>query len=80
VRPVSSFEELPLVLTLEEVRQVVRKGRRQMYEMVRKGIIKPLPGCGRSLRFSRESIQRFLSEGSEQSRPRLEIREGGASS
>ena len=56
------WNDLPLVLTLEQVARVLQTGRTATYEAYRTG---SLPGfkVGRRLRFAREAIRRAVVDG-----------------
>jgi excisionase family DNA binding protein len=56
------WNDLPLVLTLEQVARVLQTGRTATYEAYRQG---RLPGfkIGRRLRFAREAIRRAVGAG-----------------
>jgi excisionase family DNA binding protein len=68
VRPSSSLEELPAVLTVEEAATVLRIGRAAAYELARQwretdgqlGL--PVVQLGRSLRVPRSALVRLLGE------------------
>ncbi len=53
----------PDVMTVDEVAELLRVNRKTVYELVRQGLI-PVRRVGRSLRASRETVLRWLSEGS----------------
>ena len=50
----------PAVLTVEEVAEVLRIGRRQAYDLVRSGRLYGVR-IGRSIRVPRAALDRFLS-------------------
>jgi len=56
-----SFGELPLVLTVDEARRVLRIGRRQLYQAIARRDVHTLK-VGRSIRIPRSSIEAWLAE------------------
>jgi excisionase family DNA binding protein len=52
----------PDVMTVDEMAVLLRLNRKTVYELVRQGVI-PVQRVGRSLRASRETVLRWLSEG-----------------
>ena len=53
-----NWDELPLLLTVEEFARVARLGRTAAYDAVRRGDI-PSVRIGRSLRIPREELRRL---------------------
>lgn len=56
-----TLDELPAVLTVEQAAQVLRLGRGQAYEAVRRGEI-PSVRFGRSIRIPRRALLELLGE------------------
>jgi excisionase family DNA binding protein len=56
-----SFGELPLVLTVDEARRVLRIGRRQLYQAIARRDVHTLK-VGRSIRIPRSSLESWLAE------------------
>ena len=56
-----SFENLPALLTIEEMREVLRIGRNAAYEMVKEGTI-PTIRIGRSIRIPRKALIQFVEQ------------------
>jgi excisionase family DNA binding protein len=56
-----SFGELPLVLTVDEARRVLRIGRRQLYQAIARRDVHTLK-VGRSIRIPRSSLEAWLAE------------------
>ena len=56
-----SFGELPLVLTVDEARRVLRIGRRQLYEAIARRDVHTVK-FGRSIRIPRSSLEAWLAE------------------
>lgn len=52
--------ELPPVLTVDEARQVLRIGRRQLYRAIARQLV-PAIKVGRSIRISRSSLEAWLA-------------------
>ncbi len=52
--------ELPLVLTVEEARRVLRIGRRQLYQAIARQDV-PAVKVGRSIRIPRSSLEAWLA-------------------
>lgn len=64
------------VMTVNEIAELLRLNRKTVYELVRQGVI-PVRRVGRSLRASRETVLRWLSEeSSPRERPRTAWRAG----
>jgi len=66
-----SFGELPLVLTVDEARRILRIGRRQLYHAIARRDVHTVK-VGRSIRIPRSSLEAWLTEPGqepEQSRP-----------
>ena len=66
-----SFGELPLVLTVDEARRVLRIGRRQLYQAIARRDVHTVK-VGRSIRIPRSSLEAWLAEPDQeaaQSRP-----------
>lgn len=55
----TSFEELPLVLTVEELAPLLNVGRSTAYELVRSGQIKHIQ-VGKQYRILKEELRQFL--------------------
>ena len=55
------FGELPLVLTVDEARRVLRIGRRQLYKAIARRDVHTLK-VGRSIRIPRSSLEAWLAE------------------
>lgn len=60
----TSFEELPLVLTVEELAPVLRVGRNTAYDMIRCGRIRSIR-VGTQIRILKQDVQRFLESSAE---------------
>jgi excisionase family DNA binding protein len=56
-----SFGELPLVLTVDEARRVLRIGRRQLYEAIARRDVHTVK-FGRSIRIPRSSLEAWLAD------------------
>src|SRR5207249_10989085 len=56
-----SFDELPLVLTVDEARRVLRIGRRQLYEAIARRDVHTIK-VGRTIRIPRSSLEAWLAE------------------
>lgn len=56
----------PLLLTIEDVQNVIQLGRTKVYELIRTGQL-PVIRIGRSVRIRREVLERWLNELEEQS-------------
>jgi len=56
-----SFGDLPLVLTVDEARRVLRVGRRQLYQAIARRDVHTLK-VGRSIRIPRSSLEAWLAE------------------
>ena len=54
-----SFGELPLVLTVDEARRVLRIGRRQLYQAIARRDVHTVK-VGRSIRIPRSSLEAWL--------------------
>ena len=61
--PTTDWDTLPLVLTLEQVAEVLHVSRTSAYEAHRRGQIPGAFKIGRRLRFSREAIRRAVEGG-----------------
>ena len=57
-----SFGELPLVLTVDEARRVLRIGRRQLYQAIARRDDVHTVKVGRSIRIPRSSLEAWLTE------------------
>ena len=58
--PRVTLSELPLVLTVDEARRVLRVGRRQLYEAIARRDVYAVK-IGRSIRIPRSSIEAWLA-------------------
>jgi excisionase family DNA binding protein len=56
-----SFGELPLVLTVDEARRVLRIGRRQLYQAIARRDVHTVK-VGRSIRIPRSSLETWLAD------------------
>ena len=56
-----SFGELPLVLTVDEARRVLRIGRRQLYQAIARRDVHTVK-VGRTIRIPRSSLAAWLAE------------------
>ncbi|HXJ49004.1 MAG TPA: helix-turn-helix domain-containing protein [Candidatus Acidoferrum sp.] len=56
-----SFGELPLVLTVDEARRVLRIGRRQLYQAISRRDVHTVK-VGRTIRIPRSSLEAWLAE------------------
>jgi len=59
--PTMGFGELPLVLTVDEARRVLRIGRRQLYQAIARRDVHTVK-VGRSIRIPRSSLEAWLAE------------------
>jgi excisionase family DNA binding protein len=59
--PTMSFGELPLVLTVDEARRVLRIGRRQLYQAIARQDVHTVK-VGRSIRIPRSSLEALLAD------------------
>ena len=66
------------VLTVEELSQVLHIGRRQTYELLRRGDVYSV-AIGRSRRIPRSAVERFLAGADEPEPPQLAAVEGHGS-
>ena len=64
----TSFEELPLVLTIDELAPLLNLGRNTVYELVRCGQIKSIK-VGSQYRILKNEIQNFLGVPDQPPRP-----------
>ncbi len=55
----SNYDSLPLLLTVDELAQVLRIGRNAAYQLVKDGTIGGIH-IGRSIRIPRETLIRFV--------------------
>ena len=55
-----SFGQLPLVLTVDEARRVLRIGRRQLYQAIARRDVHTVK-VGRSIRIPRSSLEAWLA-------------------
>ena len=55
----TTFETLPLLLTVEELASVLRIGRNPAYQLVRDGVIQSIR-VGRSIRIPRNALVQFV--------------------
>ncbi len=55
-----TFGELPLVLTVDEARRVLRVGRRQLYQAIARRDVHTVK-VGRSIRVPRSSLEAWLA-------------------
>ena len=55
-----SFEDLPLILTVEEAGQILRVGRNTAYDLVRCGKL-PSVRVGKQIRIPRQALLDYLS-------------------
>jgi excisionase family DNA binding protein len=55
-----TFSELPLVLTVDEARRVLRIGRRQLYQAIARRDVHTVK-VGRSIRIPRSSLEALLA-------------------
>lgn len=58
--PVTSFEALPLVLTIDELIAVIRIGRSTLRKQLAAGIFRPAPFQRDPYRWLRTDVQRYL--------------------
>ena len=56
-----TFGELPLVLTVDEARRVLRIGRRQLYQAIARRDVHTVK-VGRTIRIPRSSLEAWLAE------------------
>jgi excisionase family DNA binding protein len=57
----TTFGDLPLVLTVDEARRVLRIGRRQLYQAIARRDVHTVK-VGRSIRIPRSSLEAWLAE------------------
>lgn len=62
VATLPGFEDLPLLLQVDEVAQLLRVTRKSIYTMVDRGEIPGVTKLGRRLRFRRDAIEAWLAE------------------
>lgn len=55
----SNFENLPPVLTVEELAEILRIGRNTAYNLVKEKKIKSIQ-CGRAIRIPRKAIEELI--------------------
>lgn len=58
-----STNQLPAILTADEVADLMRVNRKTVYEAVKRGEIPGVVKVGRSLRFSRDELLSWLCQG-----------------
>jgi len=68
-----SFGELPLVLTVDEARRVLRIGRRQLYEAIARRDVHTVK-FGRSIRIPRSSLEAWLADPDQSARAESALR------
>jgi excisionase family DNA binding protein len=66
----SGLGELPLVLTVDEVAELLRVDRKTAYAVIAAGGLPGVRRVGRSLRISRDAVLEWLSKGTGRERPR----------
>lgn len=66
----TSFEELPLVLTIEELAPLLNVGKCTAYELVRSGQIKSIK-IGSQYRILKQELQQYLGLPDQPSQPEL---------
>jgi len=66
----TNLGELPLVLTVDEARKVLRIGRRQLYQAITKQLV-PAVKVGRSIRIPRSSLEAWFAAAVEERDPDL---------
>ena len=54
-----SFDDIPLVMTVEDLMHILQVGRNTAYELVRSGEIKSIR-VGRQIRITRDALMVFL--------------------
>lgn len=59
----SSANELPEILTVDELAQLLRLNRKTVYEMVRRGEVPGVRTFGRVIRAHRDTVVRWLADG-----------------
>jgi excisionase family DNA binding protein len=59
-KEISQPSDLPLVLTVDEVSQLLRVNRNTVYELFQRGEIPGGQKVGRSIRFSRDTVVQWL--------------------
>ena len=67
-----SFGELPLVLTVDEARRVLRIGRRQLYQAIARRDVHTVK-VGRSIRIPRSSLEAWLTEPDQEPEQRARV-------
>ena len=60
----TSFDDLPLVLTVEDLMPILRIGRNTAYDMVRCGQIRSIR-VGTQIRIPKQEVQRFMESPAE---------------
>ncbi len=55
--------DIPTVLTVEEVAELLRVDRKTVYELIRRGELPGVRRIGRTIRVHRETVLRWLAEG-----------------
>ena len=68
-----SFGELPLVLTVDEARRVLRIGRRQLYQAIARRDVHTVK-VGRTIRIPRSSLEAWLAEPDREPAQRVTLR------
>jgi excisionase family DNA binding protein len=56
-------EELPAVLTVDEVAELLRVDRKTVYEQIARGELPGARRVGRAIRISRDAVIKWLAEG-----------------
>ena len=75
--PVSSFDALPLVLTIDEILAVYRIGRSTLRKQLAAGTFRPAPFAPNPYRWFKSDVQRHLErQSTEQQRIRVRSARG----
>ncbi len=61
-RRVTSLQDVPLVLCIEDLMAVLNIGRNTAYELVRSGQIRSIKILGKSIRIPRDAVEEFLKK------------------
>lgn len=57
----TNFEQLPLVISVEELAKILGIGRNSAYELVKSDQIYTVR-CGRQIRIPKEALKRYLNQ------------------
>ena len=57
-----SYDDIPLVMTVEDLMPILLIGRNTAYELVRSGQIRSIKILGKSIRIPRDAVEEFLKK------------------